>query len=383
MHLSRRARAGVLVATAVLAACGSDAGDAITTTAPATTSSATTSSVTTVPGGAISAERCQKNKDAGTITYLSGFDFAATASIVEVLVAQEKGYFDALCLDVELRSSFSTANYPLVASGQAQFASAGSFSETLIFRQDGAEPFVVVQQDGHAGIDALLAKEDPAVTQPADLKGKTIGVKGQITPSVKALLFQAGLVEGTDYDTVLLDGFDPKAHIQQPVAGFPVYKSNEPGQLERAGIPFTLFDPAEAGIRGSFGIIYTSTPFAREHPTAVQDFVRASLKGLADAIADPDDAIARSLAKIREGGNKNFLSDEGESFRWKTEAALVVDSTPAGVPLGVIVPRLLQDEVDGFAAAGVFEQAPSLEGTYDASVARAAYTDGGDLIWPT
>ena len=36
-------------------------------------------------------ERCEANRAAGTITYLSSFDFAAAASIVEVLVAEDAG----------------------------------------------------------------------------------------------------------------------------------------------------------------------------------------------------------------------------------------------------------------------------------------------------
>ena len=77
------------------------------------------------------ADRCEANKAAGTITYLSSFDFAASASIVEVLVAKQKGYFDDLCLDVEVKPSFSTDNYPLIAANEAQFSSGGSFSEVV------------------------------------------------------------------------------------------------------------------------------------------------------------------------------------------------------------------------------------------------------------
>jgi hypothetical protein len=78
-------------------------------------------------------ERCEANRAAGTVKYNTGFDFAAAASILEVVVADERGYFDELCLDVEITPSFSTANYPLVASNQIQFASAGSFSEVAAF----------------------------------------------------------------------------------------------------------------------------------------------------------------------------------------------------------------------------------------------------------
>ena len=53
--------------------------------------------------------------------------------MVDVFVAEQPGYYDELCLDVEIIASFSTANYPLVADGEAQFASGGSFSEVVNF----------------------------------------------------------------------------------------------------------------------------------------------------------------------------------------------------------------------------------------------------------
>ena len=100
-----------------------------------------------------------------------------------------------------------------------------------------------------------------------DLDGSTIGVKGTITTAVEAMLAGAGLVHGENYDTVLLDGFDPVAHIAlDGIDGFPGYKSNEPGTLDRAGIEYDLFDPADYDVPGSFGVIYTSSPVPRRAP---------------------------------------------------------------------------------------------------------------------
>src|SRR5436853_2927119 len=195
----------VLTLAVVASACGGDNSGAASPPSPTSAGTPLVGSVTT---SGISPDRCAANKAAGKITYLSSFDFAATASIVDVVMAKQKGYFDAMCLDVDLKSSFSTANYPLVAAGRAQFASGGNYSEVLTQSQGGAK-FSVVVDDGKTGIDALLVKPDAGVSTPADLKGKTIGVLGTITPSVKAMLFKAGLVEGKDYKTVLLDGFDP------------------------------------------------------------------------------------------------------------------------------------------------------------------------------
>ena len=126
--MTRRFGRWVAVASVlVAAACGSDASSPVTDAAEPGTEQST--SVVTADG--ISQERCEANRAAGTITYLSGFDLAATASIIEVVMADESGYFEDMCLDVEVRASFSTVNYPLVGANTAQFASSGSFNEML------------------------------------------------------------------------------------------------------------------------------------------------------------------------------------------------------------------------------------------------------------
>ena len=137
---SRRRRvtavAGLVALGVVAAACGSDkpstsatttAAAATTTAAAATTAAATTAAPTTaaatttttasgVTTAGITAERCAANKAAGKITYLTSFDFAAAASILDVVVAKDKGYFDKMCLDVDLKPGL--LDHQLPAGGQ-------------------------------------------------------------------------------------------------------------------------------------------------------------------------------------------------------------------------------------------------------------------------
>jgi len=54
-----------------------------------------------------------------------------------------------------------TANYPLVAAGQGQFSSAGSYSEVLNYAKDGAS-YVVLAQEGKVPVDALIVKVSEA-----------------------------------------------------------------------------------------------------------------------------------------------------------------------------------------------------------------------------
>ncbi len=389
-HHRRILAASLTTAMLLVTACSSDDDGADATAAPSTTEAPT--ATTTAPaetaapateaagdGAAISEERCAANKAAGKITYISSFDYAAAASIVDVVVAKEKGYFEDLCLDVELTSGFSTSNYPLVAANTAQFSSAGSYTEILNYSVDGAS-FVALADYGKTPIEALVVK-DPTVTDLADLKGKTIGVKGDIPPSLVAMLSSAGLTRGTDYEEVLVDGFDPVAHLALAIDALPVYKSNEPGQLDAAGVKYAMFDPTALGIPGTFGLLYTSKDYAASNPSVVQDFIRASLKGMEDAIADPAGAVAIALAQIDAAGNAFFLTQEGETYRWTQELAEVLKGNPNG-KVGAIDPAVFENEVAAYTSAGIFATAPSTDGTYDADLAASLYGADGKVIWP-
>ncbi len=386
----------------LLAACGSDSADttsapaeteAVATDAPAAeteaaaetqaaveTEAVATETTAAAGGAAISAEdaaaRCEANKAVGKLTYSSSFDFAAAASIIDVVAAKEKGYFADLCLDVDLKPGFSTGNYPLVASGQVQFSSAGSYTELVNFSKDGAA-FSAFIAYGKTPIEALVAK-DPALASLADLKGKTIGVKGDIPPSIVAMLSKAGLQRGTDYKEVLLDGFDPKVHLGLPIDAMPVYKSNEPGQLDAAKLPYKLFDPTAESVPGSFGILYTSAEFASKNPTVVEDFARAALRGMEDAVADPAGAVKISVAQINAAGNQAFLTEAGETFRWTAELAEVVKGL-GGQPVGTIITSVLDAEIADYTAAGILS-VPDPK-SYDATIVPKLYGADGKVIF--
>lgn len=384
--------APVVLVSLALAACGDDDGGAPTTPA-GTEPTAVTEPESTDPavgdsevtdGDAFPAARCEANRAAGTVTFLTGFDFAAAASIVEVINAKTLGYYDELCLDVEILSSFSTANYPLVSGGQGQFASGGSFSEVAAFAAANEADLVAVTVAGSTPIDSLIVKPGVA-SELADLSGSTLGVKGKLPASIEVMLLEAGLVNGTDYDTVPLDGFDPLAHFAIPsIAGFPGWKSNEPGRLAREGIEFDLFDPTEFEVPGSFGAIFTTRQFIEQYPTAAEDFVRATLRGLISAIADPEAAAGAAVDLVVAGGNPNFLSPEGEVFRWGTEAELISSRTAPGTAPGTPDPSALQNEVDRYGEVGFFgdRPAPSVDALVDATLARSVTAADGSVIWP-
>lgn len=374
----------VLTLVAVSAACAADSSASVAgrTSLPLGSGPATT------PLDVDAAEkfpdaRCEANREAGTITFLSGLDFAAASANVDVIVAEERGYFDELCLDVEIVPSLAIDNYGAVAAGDAQFASGGSFSQLVAAVDRVDVDLVAATVEGRTAIDTLIVKAGEA-TRLGDLAGSTIGVTGAFPPSLDVMLRQAGLVVGEDLATVPLPGLDPVSNLAlEAISATPGRKSTDVGALERAGVGVALFDPLDFGVPGSFGLIFTSDTFVDAHPTAAQDFVRATLRGLADAVADPAAASALAFDLILENGNPMGLSIEGETFRWETEAALILDGTPEGLGLGMPDRELLQAELDSYGTVGYFgDSTPSAEDFIDATLIEGVYGDDDMLIWP-
>ena len=161
------------------------------------------------------ADRCEANKAAGTITYLSSFDFAASASIVDVLVAKQKGYFDDLCLDVERQAELLDRQLSADRRQRGPVLVGRFVQRGRRLRRAQRRRVRRPCRRGRTGIDALIVKEGQS-TELSDLKGKTIGVKGAITPSVAAMLKKAGLTEGTDYKTVAARRLRPEGAHRDP-----------------------------------------------------------------------------------------------------------------------------------------------------------------------
>lgn len=365
----------LVVATLLTAGIGTG-GALFATTEPPTTTTAGVIDETTIDD-----ERCAANRAAGELVFLSGFNHAASASGIDVMVALDAGYYEQLCLDVVFEPSFSTVNYPLVAAGTAHFSAAGSFSELLSFAAATDAELVAVTVQGSFPIDTVISK-DPERREPADLAGTTIGIKGRIPASVAVMLANVGLTEHDGYQTVLVDGFDPLIHYAiEDLDGFTAHRSNEPGTLERADLDFVTISPADFGVPGSHGVTYTAQAFLTEHPTAAEDFVRASLRGFADAVADPHAAVSVAAGFAAAADDPSF-DLAAETFRWTTEATLISDAA-AGQPFGVPDVAALQAELDAYSLVDYFTtMPPAAEEAATVELTAALYDDDGVLIWP-
>ena len=324
-------------------------------------------------------ERCDANRAAGKLIFMTGFDFAASAGIIEVVVAEDNGYFDDMCLDVEIQPGFSPGNSAALAAGTVQLGVIAEFGELVTTNVVGDVDLMAFAQLGHTAVSQLLINPASGVTDLADLEGMTMGIKGDIPSAIQAMIAKAGLQRGT-FEEFLLDGFNPVDHFALGIDALPVYRSNEPRTLDLAGIDYITFDPLDHEIAASFAIYMTTRSFYAEHPTVVEDFVRAGLRGYYFAAENPEAAIDMAFERIEAAGNQMYLAREHELYRWTTEQKIIEDVTPEGLVIGQMdVPRL-GDEIENRVDLGVYEETPDWLSMLDASVVPKLY-DGNELIW--
>ncbi len=224
---------------------------------------------------AISPARCALNRAAGPITFLTSFAYAATSGILDVLAARQLGYFDALCLKISIEPG--STNEQLVSAGTAQLAGLGDASSVLVAIDNGAAITGLMTYGNTSAIE-LLTLQSRGMKSLSELAGKTIGYKVAPAPQISAMLVAAHVpIESVNFVSV---GFNPASLANGSVAGLIAYKSNEPRILAAEGYAVTEWDPEAYGIHSTFNVLVANRKFAAAHPTAVQDFLRATFMPL-------------------------------------------------------------------------------------------------------
>jgi len=354
----------VVVLTAV-AGCGSGSGD---------------SSSAGSAGSAISAKRCAENKAAGKITYLSGYQYQSSVSILEYIAAAKLGYFNDLCLDVTLKpgTGDTAQNTKLLASGQATVSAVAE--QDIIQAQANGIDIEGVSSYSNAGLDILMTNKD--ITDLTQLDGKVVGHKGYVPAAVEAMMVKAGVK--WDSLTLVKEGYDPSVlpRKQGGLEALTGFVSNEPNQLKAAGKPVTVWQPVDYGIPSSIGAMAVNPAFAKAHPDAVEDILRAALHAY-DYCSSSQEHITECVGYAAKLSGPTYDKTLNETI-WKTETQVVKDNPTPGQPLGGIDPgnvTKLVDMLHQFKIVPSSVTADKAKGWFDTSFVSSLYT-AGKLVWP-
>lgn len=219
-----------------------------------------------------------------------GVGYIPNVQFAPLYVAQKKGFYAEEGLDVNIEYGFEDDFVALAAQGERDFAVA-SGDQVILARAQGL-PITYVMKWYERFPVALLLGPGQAVSSPAELAGKTIGLPGFFGASYvgwKGLVYAANI----DESAVKVEdiGFTQAAAIQQgTVDGAMVYIANEPIQLRNEGLDVSVIEVSDYLNLISNGLV-VGDKLLQADPELVQKMTRATLRGLQYTIDTPDEAF--------------------------------------------------------------------------------------------
>jgi NitT/TauT family transport system substrate-binding protein len=219
-------------------------------------------------------------------------------------LAQDKGYFKAEGLDVEIdQGEGSAASIPKVASGayQAGFGDLNALADLASKRP--ADAPVAVYMIYNTPPFTIVVKQDSPIKTPKDLEGKTVG--GPANDGALKLFPAFAKLASVDASKVGTTNMAPNLREQMLMKGQVDavfgYVTTVTFSAKAMGL-----DPAKElrFIRyGEYGMdlyanaVFFSRSFVKENPKAVQGFVKALNRAIKDVIADPEAGITAVMQR--------------------------------------------------------------------------------------
>lgn len=218
-------------------------------------------------------------------------------------IALDKGYYEEEGLEVTIDSGQGSLEaIPRVASGTYQIGFA-DINSLIKFRDQNPEievKGVLMSYDKPPFSIVTLART--GIAAPKDLEGRILGA-----PAADGAFAQwPAFVHENDIDesrvTIENVGFPLREPmlVEGAVDAITGFSFSAFLNLKGAGIPedeIVVLLLADHGLELYGNTIIVNPDFAREHPEAVRGFVRATIRGWQDTVADPEAAVEHVLAR--------------------------------------------------------------------------------------
>lgn len=217
-------------------------------------------------------------------------DYVPNTNHTGMYVALEKGYYEEEGLDVEIIEPTDGATATLVAQQKGTFGI--SYQEDVTIALSSADPLPIkavaaIIQHNTSGFVSLA---DSGIESPADFEGKTYA--GWAGPGESAVLEACMTKEGADFsklNMVISDGSGFEA-LGKSCDVMWFFEGWDSVMAAMNGVELNYMECRQLDERLDYytPVIITSDAVIESDPEMISAFLRATAKGYADTIADPD-----------------------------------------------------------------------------------------------
>jgi NitT/TauT family transport system substrate-binding protein len=258
--------------------------------------------------------------EASLVTVRLPVGYIPNVQFAPLYVAMHKGYYRDAGIELEIDYSFETDAVTLVGANRLQFSIVSG--EQVLLGRAADLPIVYVlawYQEYPVGVAALGAA---TLQEPSDMRGLRIGspvLYGASYIGYRALLDAGDLSESeVTTDVIGFNQVEALTAGQQDAAV--IYIANEPTQIKAMGHEVSVLQVSDYLTLVSNGLLTNETTI-QNNPDLVRRMVEATYRGIADTLANPDEAYeiskgyVENLAQADQDVQKQVLAASIELYQ--------------------------------------------------------------------
>ncbi len=262
--------------------------------------------------------------------------------------AIEQGYYREAGLQVELLEGQPDRNpSQSVMSGEAEF---GVGNSGLIVERAHGRPLVAVAVIVQHSPFVLLARGGADISTVHDLAGHTLMLEEHAHELLAYLALEKVPLEVLK----LVPYAGDWQRLGRDVDALTAYTTSEPFDLQRAGVPYRVFNPRASGIDFYGDTLFTSEAVLQRDPALVAAMRAATIRGWIYALNHVDEMIDLIRRRYAPDLDREKLAFEAREIR-----RLMI---PDMVAVGYMYEGRWRHIADGFAAAGLMPRDFPLDG---------------------
>ena len=249
-----------------------------------------------------------------------------------------------------------------VVNGKADFGL--SSASTLIQARADGKPVVAVMSILQRSPFVLISIDKSHITQPKDLIGKKVSVSAGGAKDIYLSFLKSQGIDPAMVNTVDRKDFGVDPLLKGDVDVLAGWLINEGVMVAEAGEKANFILPSDYGIESYDFVVFTTQDMVKNHPDKVERFVRATVAGINDVIANSSQAVDYTLKYAPK-------LDKGQQQR-RLDSMLAL-MHPAGSKVGTMRPEIWKATYDALIEQGSLTKPVDFATAYTLDIVNKVY----------